>query len=308
MENEAHSDDDDDEDEEMKDSESKGPQRLIASVAGTVDRVNKLISVIPTSSSLYVGQVGDLIIGRIAAVTANRWKVSLTGTPTNTSSLREGHLPLSGVNLPGGVQRIRTSEDALAMRTLFSEGDLLSAEVQNVQHDGTLLLHTRSFKYGKLENGVLVTVPPALVPRRKIHMVTLDECGVDVLLGMNGCIWIQRSLPNVTKSNEDENAMSSTTQTTATTNIDDEDPDRPLAETLQRLRQQHALTPVTIKEREVIARVRNSVESLKMVYCKVTPETIRTVYKMSVKEEIKVGDMLRPDFVLKITEGTRSKK
>ena len=74
-------------------------------------------------------------------VGGSRWKVSLTCS--HNGSAREGQLPLSGVNLPGGVQRIRTSEDVLAMRNLFKEGDLVSCEVQNVQRDGTLILHTR---------------------------------------------------------------------------------------------------------------------------------------------------------------------
>jgi hypothetical protein len=105
---------------------TKGPQRLIASVAGTVERVNKLISVIPLSPSIYVGQVGDLVIGRIVGVGGSRWKVSLTcSSPSSAGangSMKEGQLPLSGVNLPGGVQRIRTSEDALAMRSLYKGG------------------------------------------------------------------------------------------------------------------------------------------------------------------------------------------
>lgn len=124
----------------------KGPQRLIASVAGTVERVNKLISVIPLSPSIYVGQVGDLVIGRIVGVGGSRWKVSLTCSAPSSAgahgSMKEGQLPLSGVNLPGGVQRIRTSEDVLAMRSLYKEGDLLTCEVQQVQRDGTLILHT----------------------------------------------------------------------------------------------------------------------------------------------------------------------
>lgn len=36
------------------------------------------------------------------------------------------------------------------MRTYLQEGDLISAEVQNVFQDGSLSLHTRSLKYGKV--------------------------------------------------------------------------------------------------------------------------------------------------------------
>lgn len=36
------------------------------------------------------------------------------------------------------------------MREYLQEGDLISAEVQSVFTDGTLSLHTRSLKYGKV--------------------------------------------------------------------------------------------------------------------------------------------------------------
>ena len=47
-------------------------------------------------------------------------------------------------------QRRRSAEDELAMRQYLKEGDLVSAEVQNIFNDGALSLHTRSMKYGKV--------------------------------------------------------------------------------------------------------------------------------------------------------------
>lgn len=57
---------------------------------------------------------------------------------------------LSAINLVGGVQRRRTHEDELNMRTYFSENDVISSEVQTVLNDGTVALHTRNMKYGKV--------------------------------------------------------------------------------------------------------------------------------------------------------------
>lgn len=37
------------------------------------------------------------------------------------------------------------------------------AEVQQIYSDGSVILHTRSLKYGKLGKGVLVTVPAVLI-------------------------------------------------------------------------------------------------------------------------------------------------
>ncbi len=307
--NDATTDKNDENDEQNNDL-PRGPQRLIASVAGTVERVNKLISVIPLSPSIYTGQVGDLIVGRIVGVGGSRWKVSLTCSAPSASasngSMKEGQLPLSGVNLPGGVQRIRTSEDVLAMRNLFREGDLLTCEVQQVQKDGTLILHTRSLRYGKLDNGVLITVPPSLVGRRKNHFVTLKglspqnndametdsedgEGDVDVYLGLNGGIWIQRTIPS-----EWENAIRA-----------DQDERAPLAETLQKLRHRHANTRVSPSMRESIARVRNSIECLRLVHCQITPDSIETVARASLDEGVRISDMLLPEMVIKLTEGTR---
>jgi len=60
-------------------------------------------------------------------------------------------------------------------------------------------LHTRSLKYGKLRNGQLVTVPPILVRRLKSHFLTLP-CGVDLILALNGYIWVSKHV----KENEQE--------------------------------------------------------------------------------------------------------
>ena len=47
-------------------------------------------------------------------------------------------------------QRRRSTEDEQSMRLYLKEGDLISAEVQSVYSDGSLSLHTRSLKYGKV--------------------------------------------------------------------------------------------------------------------------------------------------------------
>ena len=61
------------------------------------------------------------------------------------------------------IQCFRGAEDELSMRKYLQEGDLISAEVQNIYHDGSLSLHTRSLKYGKLGQGCLLKVgDPAL--------------------------------------------------------------------------------------------------------------------------------------------------
>ncbi|KAJ1559924.1 exosome non-catalytic core subunit rrp4, partial [Nowakowskiella sp. JEL0078] len=157
--------------------------KLFASVNGVVERVNKLVVVRPVRSR-YVGEIGDVVVGRVTELTQKRWKVDINGR-------NDAILMLSSINLPGGVQRRRSESDELQMRDYFQEGHLLSAEIQQFFGDGVASLHTRNVKYGKLRNGSLVVVPSTLIKRSKSHFATLS-CGIDVVLGLNGYIWVSK--------------------------------------------------------------------------------------------------------------------
>lgn len=49
-------------------------------------------------------------------------------------------------------------EDEQSMRSYLSEGDLISAEVHSVFADGSLSLHMRSLKYGKVRNYITLYI------------------------------------------------------------------------------------------------------------------------------------------------------
>lgn len=153
---------------------------LKASVAGVQVRVNNLISIRPLKSR-FNGEIGDVVVGRITEVQQKRWKV-------NTNSRLDSVLLISSVNLPGGELRRRSAEDEHMMRQYLQEGDLISAEVQSVYSDGSLSLHTRSLKYGKLGQGILLKVFPSLIKRSKTHFHNI--LGISIILGTNGFIWI----------------------------------------------------------------------------------------------------------------------
>jgi exosome complex component RRP4 len=86
---------------EITESEESTNQtnNMLASVCGTVQRVNKLISVLPVKSR-YEPEIGDLIVGRITEVGAKRWRVDIR-------SRQDAILLLSSVTLPGGIQVFR---------------------------------------------------------------------------------------------------------------------------------------------------------------------------------------------------------
>ncbi|KAI0015655.1 putative 3 [Xylariomycetidae sp. FL0641] len=171
------------------------PPAILSSVAGTLAKTNKLLSVRPLRAR-YTPEIGDLVIGRIVEVQAKRWRVDV-------GAALLAQLPLSAINLPGGIQRRRTETDELQIRTFFSEGELVVAEVQQLFGDGGAVLHTRSLRYGKLRNGVFVAVSGTGggggVVRARRHAFTLDpgvegEDRLAVVLGVNGYIWISRHL------------------------------------------------------------------------------------------------------------------
>lgn len=162
--------------------EEGGERKLYATLAGVVERVDKLISVRPQHAR-FNPENGDLVVGRITEIAGDKWKVDI-------GARQEATLQLSAVNLPGGVVRRRNDEDVLNMRLLYEEGDAISAEVQSFYSDGTAALHTRSLKYGKLAGGQLVGVSALLIKRYKHHFHHIEELDIDLILGCNGYVWV----------------------------------------------------------------------------------------------------------------------
>ncbi|PCH38056.1 exosome complex exonuclease rrp4 [Wolfiporia cocos MD-104 SS10] len=235
-------------------------EEVIASVAGTIERVNKLISV-RAIRARYSPEVGDLVVGRITEVQPRRWKV-------DANSRQDAVLMLSSVNLPGGVQRRKLESDELQMRTFFEEGDLLVAEVQAFFADGVMSLHTRSLRYGKLRNGQLITVPPALIRRLKSHFITLP-CGVDLILGLNGYIWVSKHL----KQNEQEGEDAFDAEAVYSNRNDDIDD----------------------ATRAAISRVSNIIRILGAHFVPLTDTLLLDAYEWAVEQEGGVKDLLNSD-------------
>ncbi|XP_015379833.1 PREDICTED: exosome complex component RRP4 [Diuraphis noxia] len=160
---------------------------LKATVAGVEQNINKLVTVSPLRCR-YNGEIGDVVIARVTELVHKRWKVDI-------NARLDAVLLLTSIQLPGGELRRRGMEDEQSMRSYLSEGDLISAEVHSVFADGSLSLHMRSLKYGKLGQGVLVKVQSNLIKRSKNHFHNLSA-GVSVILGNNGYIWIEPTNDN----------------------------------------------------------------------------------------------------------------
>ncbi|KAL3436018.1 IEC3 subunit of the Ino80 complex, chromatin re-modelling-domain-containing protein [Aspergillus tetrazonus] len=263
---------------------------IIATVAGTVQKTNKLLSVQPLRAR-YTPEIGDLVVGRIVEVQSRRWKVDVAAPLL-------AQLPLSAINLPGGILRRRTSADELQIRTFFSEGDLLVAEVQTVHSDGAASLHTRSLKYGKLRNGVFLAVAGAggsgasssstkgslgsgsatgvVRSRRQMFTITTSNGGgdVDLVLGVNGYIWISKHV-------EGTAAASSATEHVSITRMEE------MVSNSVYSSQNDEISPATRRE---IARLTQCIRVLVQEGLRVDEETVTAAYDASLQVDLEQGD------------------
>ena len=229
------------------------------------------------------------MVGRITEVGNKRWKVDV-------NSRQEAVLLLGSINLPGGAQRRRTLEDRLQMRQLFAENDVISCEVAAFYKDGGMSVQTRSLRYGKLENGQLLVVPPFLVKRAKHHFITLN-CGVDVVLGHNGYIWLTAAHASTMDNQEWQDDDSDN----GDMNISQAEISREVDE-MESRRDRQAKKVVSPEERLEVARVANSIQILANHNSLITRKTIEKLYNSSLKMASRPCEMLIPEIAKKITD------
>ena len=284
--------------------------RLLSSLVGLVERVNCLVTVRPLQGR-YGGEVGDVVVGRILDVQSKRWHVDISGR-------HDAVLLLSSVNLSDGVQRRRTEEDQLNMRSFFAEDDLISAEVRAVFADGSLSLHARSLKYGKLENGQVVRVPASLMRRLKQHFCTLP-CGVDVILGLNGHIWLTATMEEAEvqaaeagagaaaggSSGSSSSSSSSSGGGGAAGAADLLDAEAGLVEAIERRKRLAAEREIPAEARLRVCRARNSILALAQCGLAILPEAISLVYQASEELGLAPEQLLDPEAATAVCAGAR---
>ncbi|EQB61699.1 exosome complex exonuclease rrp4 [Vairimorpha apis BRL 01] len=154
---------------------------LLSSYFGTPKIINKLVTVTPKFFHRYTPEIGDVVVGRVTGIFNKKWKIEM-----NCKS--DVSLNLSSINLPGVTQRRKLESDEILMREYFDIDDLLVAEVQKISKTGFVSLHTRSEKYKKLLNGILIKIPSSLVPQLKTKFLNFSD--FEIIIGCNGYIWI----------------------------------------------------------------------------------------------------------------------
>lgn len=252
---------------------------VVATVCGVVERVNKLVYV-RTLRARYKPEVGDIIVGRVIEVAPKRWRLDINYS-------QDAVLMLSSINLPDGIQRRRTAEDELNMRSIFEENDVICAEVRGFQHDG-LHLQARSQKYGKLQRGQLLSIPSYLVKRRKQHWHYLDEYGIDLIFGCNGFVWVGEHVETKDEMLVDQ-ADKPDSQTSKTNDH---------STSLEG--QEQTYTP--LETRQNICRIANAIRVLSMLGFVVTIEVVMEVVNLGVSQNMDTHEMLGSEFCVLVAE------
>lgn len=253
---------------------------VVATLCGVVERINKLVYV-RSLRSRYKPETGDIIVGRVVEVAQKRWRLEI-------NSNQDAVLMLSSVTLPDGIQRRRTAIDELNMRNIFEENDVISAEVRNLQHDGTLQLHARSDKYGKLERGQLLSVPSYLVKRRKQHFHQLDQYGVVLILGCNGYVWVGELVETKDRMEVDL-VNNQSLETNAKSN------------NFMSLEEKED-TYTSLESRQNVCRIANAVRVLSILGFNIMIEVILEIFELSTSMNLDVHDMLGAEFCVVVAE------
>ncbi|WMV47509.1 hypothetical protein MTR67_040894 [Solanum verrucosum] len=212
-------------------------------------------------------------------VAPKRWRLEINFS-------QDAVLMLSSMNLPDGIQRRRTAVDELNMRSIFVENDVICAEVRGFQHDGSLHLQARSQKYGKLERGKLLKIPPYLVKRRKQHFHHLDQYGVDLIFGCNGLIWVGEHVDVKDAMVEDQ--------------VNKSDPQNTHSSSLPGSSEEPTDTP--LERRQYICRIANAITVFSALGFMVNLDSVMETVTLSLSLNLGVHEMLEAEFHVRVAE------
>ncbi len=161
---------------------------IVATRIGIPRREPGHVSVIPLKG-FYVPREKDLVIGVVAEVTYNMWKLDI-------NSPYPGILPAADVF---GRRFDPTKDDPLRM---FDIGTVLKAEIVAFDRTQDPLLTVRGEGLGKVESGFLVKINPSKIARvigrggsmlAKIQQATKSK----IIVGQNGIVLLMTTDPAI---------------------------------------------------------------------------------------------------------------
>ncbi|MGB9675215.1 MAG: exosome complex RNA-binding protein Rrp4, partial [Candidatus Nanoarchaeia archaeon] len=154
-------------------------EKILASTVGMVSIKGRIIKVIPFAGR-YIPKKGDVVIGKIVAISPGGWAVDI-------NSPYAADLPLA----EGTTEFITKGMD---LSKIFDIGDYVFAEVISVTETKLVKLTAARKPYRRLRGGTLLQISPVKIPRvigRQGSMITMikQATGCEIYVGQNGWIW-----------------------------------------------------------------------------------------------------------------------
>ncbi len=164
----------------------KEGDEIIASKFGLLEKIDRLVKVIPLSGA-YIPRAGNTVIGQIIDVSFNGWMIDVLAA-------QQGFLPV--MECFGYINKKDLTE-------VYTFNELIVTKVRAVK-PRSVELTMKEKGLRKLEGGMLVKINPTRVPRiigRAGSMVKTikDETRCNIIVGQNGLVWIRSDENDVEK-------------------------------------------------------------------------------------------------------------
>ena len=140
----------------------------------------------------------------------------------------------------------------------------------------------------------MLTVPPYLVRRRKQHFHHLEQCGVDLILGCNGFIWVGEHVE--AKDDMVEDQASKLEQQNIKSNKN--------SISLEEQEQTYTL----LETRQSICRIANAVGVLSILGFNIAIEVIMDTMNLSSSLNLDIHEMLGSEFCVLVAEGEAERR
>jgi exosome complex component RRP4 len=216
--------------------------KLYASVLGLLSPRPPFLSVVPLSGR-YIPKAGDTVIGTVTDCQTTFWLLDI-GAPR-----------WAPLHVTGSPWKVEVGETDRYLHV----GDAVVVRVESLEATGRIGVTMLGEGLGKLEDGTIVTVSPARIPRvvgrngSMIQTIT-SHTGAQVAVGQNGRIWIGGSPEAIQRAREALEMIEEHGQRAglsdrvesylvSTDTTDDRGPTRPAAETAHRDAIPHELPP-----------------------------------------------------------------
>lgn len=160
--------------------------KIYSALVGLAELRGNTVKVVPLEG-VYIPREGDLVIGVIEIVAGNNWKVNIGG-PYQAS-----------IHANNALRRPYDEPISKYMDI----GDVIVAEVSAFDRVTGPFLTMKGRGLRKLDDGMIVRVSPAKIPRiigRRGSMINMikDNLNLQTVVGQNGRIWV--NAPDIERS------------------------------------------------------------------------------------------------------------